>query len=290
MNTCIYQIAQQSHTQMMSYLIVSRNRNLVVIDGGTSADAEYLLNLMKKVSNRESPHISAWLLTHPHSDHVNALMSLISSRRSDFSIERIYHHFPEPGFIEENEPGAYHTIRDFTDLSILMKDKTKLVEKGDIFTVDNVSFEVLYTTDPSITSNAVNNSSTVYRMTADGVSVLFLGDLGLEGGEKLLRINSEEKIKSDIVQLAHHGQSGVGFEVYKAVSATLAMWCTPLWLWENNMGSKGPGTGPWRIDETRGWLERLGVNNHIISKDGSYKIILSNGRYETELYDPYAAN
>lgn len=289
-NTCMYQIAQQSHTQMMSYLIVSRNGHLIVIDGGTSADAEYLLNLMKKVSNRENPHISAWFLTHPHSDHVNALMELVTNKPSDFSVERIYHHFPEPEFIKENEPNVYYTIKNFVDLSPTLEDRIKIVEKGDIITVDNIVFEVLYTVDYSFTSNAANNSSAVYKMTAEGVSVLFLGDLGVEGGEKLLKTNTYDKIKSDIVQLAHHGQSGVGFEVYKAVSASLAMWCTPLWLWENNIGSKGPGTGPWRVDETRGWLEQLGVKEHIIAKDGTYKIILTNGGYRTELYDKNAAN
>lgn len=287
--TYMYQIAQQSHTQMMSYLIVSRDGSIIIIDGGTKSDADYLLNLIEKVSGCKKPHISAWFLTHAHSDHINAFLEMFRNKSTYFSIDRIYHHFPDPHFIRENEPNSYHTIKDFVELLPAFQDKITVVEKGDIVTVDNISFEVLYTTDPSFTQNAVNNSSTVIRMIAEDVSVLFLGDLGIEGGEKLIRTNSIDKIKSDIVALAHHGQSGVGFEVYEAISPSLAMWCTPLWLWENNWGSKGAGTGPWRIDETRSWLDKLNVKDHIIAKDGTYKIVIENGSYRIELYDSYAA-
>lgn len=285
----MYQLAQQSHTQMMSYLIVSRDGSIIVIDGGTRQDADYLFNLLKKVSGKGKPHISAWFLTHAHSDHINAFLELFRNKHYSFSVERIYHHFPTAEFIKENEPNSFHTIKDFLDLLPVFEEKITVVEKGDIITVDNISFEVLYTTDPLFTQNAVNNSSTVINMISEDVSVLFLGDLGFEGGEKLIKTNTSDKIKSDIVELAHHGQSGVGFEVYEAISPSLAMWCTPLWLWENNRGSEGPGTGPWKIDETRSWLDRLNVEEHIIAKDGTYKIILEKGSYRIELYDPYAA-
>ena len=76
--TYMYQIAQQSHTQMMSYLIVSRDGSIIIIDGGTKSDADYLLNLIEKVSGCKKPHISAWFLTHAHSDHINAFLEMCS--------------------------------------------------------------------------------------------------------------------------------------------------------------------------------------------------------------------
>ncbi len=282
----IYQIAQQSHKQMMSYLIVSKTGKLIVVDGGTEDDAGYLLRLMKEVSGLEKPHISAWFITHAHSDHLDALMKLYRENSGALTLDRIYHHLPDPEFVRENEPFSYHTIGRYISMAEHFYSHETILFKGDTVTVDDISFEVLYTVDTSFTNNALNNSSAVFRMTADNVSVLFLGDLGLEGGEKLLATNPPEKIKSDIVQLAHHGQSGVGYSVYETAAPQLAMWCTPLWLWENNQGSKGPGTGPWRIDETRRWLDRLGVKEHIIAKDGTYKVILKKGSYRVELYDP----
>lgn len=286
----IYQIAQQSHIQMMSFLIVSGNGQMTVIDGGKPADAIYLLHLMKEISGSKTPHIQAWFLTHAHSDHVGAFFELYQNHLSQFTVGRIYHHFPAPGFIMANEPASYETIRTFHQLLPLYQDKIHIVETGECIQVDNLCFEILYVTDPAFTMNALNNSSTVIRLTTEGVSVMFLGDLGVEGGQKLLQTQPVEKIKSDIVELAHHGQSGVDFPVYAAIGPKLALWCTPRWLWENNQGSRGPGSGPWKIDETRGWLEKIGVKDHLISKDGTFRITLSGGAYTTRLYDSFAMN
>lgn len=35
-------------------------------------------------------------------------------------------------------------------------------------------------------------------------------------------------LKCDIVQVAHHGQNGVGYEVYKALRPSVALWPTPV--------------------------------------------------------------
>ena len=55
------------------------------------------------------------------------------------------------------------------------------------------------------------------------------------------------------------------------------------------LGFKGAGTGPGESMRTRSWLDKLNVKDHIIAKDGTYKIVIENGSYRTELYDSYAA-
>ena len=47
--------------------------------------------------------------------------------------------------------------------------------------------------------------------------MLFLGDLGVEGGKQLLNSEFAEEVPSDIVQVSHHGQNGVNKEFYKRV-------------------------------------------------------------------------
>ena len=46
--------------------------------------------------------------------------------------------------------------------------------------------------------------------------------------------------------MAHHGQSGVSEEVYKAIDADVYLWSTPIWVWTN--------TTNYRIGETRMWV------------------------------------
>ena len=112
--------------------------------------------------------------------------------------------------------------------------------------------------NPEITSNAVNNSSLVIRVSDSNKSVLFTGDLGMEGGQKLLNSPYRKKLRADYIQMAHHGQNGVDEVFYEAVQPKYCLWPTPLWLWDND-SSQGKGTGPWDTLRVREWMERLNV-------------------------------
>ena len=45
---------------------------------------------------------------------------------------------------------------------------------------------------------------------------------------------------------------------YEAVKPSIAIWPTPRWLWENDNGG-GPGSGPWRTNYVKCWMQDLGV-------------------------------
>ena len=112
----------------------------------------------------------------------------------------------------------------------------------------------------------------MFRLTLGGQTVLFLGDLGIEAGEKLLSLYGDE-LKSDFVQMAHHGQNGVDKSVYQAVAPKGCLWCAPLWLWENDAG-KGYDTHTFQTVIVRGWMSELRVKRHFVNKDGDHIIPL----------------
>lgn len=72
-----------------------------------------------------------------------------------------------------------------------------------------------------------NNTSCVIRMTVGGKNVLFLGDLAEPGGIVLRSYHDANaantskyfNLKSDIVQMAHHGQNAVAKNVYGLIMA-----------------------------------------------------------------------
>ena len=67
-NTVMYQITETS-AFMMSFVIITKNNNAIVIDGGRPLD----MPLLKEyVGGR---HISAWILTHAHEDHISGFIS-----------------------------------------------------------------------------------------------------------------------------------------------------------------------------------------------------------------------
>jgi hypothetical protein len=113
----------------------------------------------------------------------------------------------------------------------------------------------------------INDTSIVVQVCfPNGKTALFLGDLGEHSGDVLAEMYGED-LRSDIVQMAHHGQQGTGKNVYELVNPSVCLWPTPDWLWTNDSG-KGYNSGPWETFETREWMESLGVKLHGREFDG----------------------
>ena len=121
-----------------------------------------------------------------------------------------------------------------------------------------------------VNSNVVNNISMIFRLTVENQTVLFLGDSGVEQGNELLKMHGDN-LKSDMVQMSHHGQNGVSKEVYEAINPSACLWPTPKWLYENDSGG-GYNSGPWKTLEVREWMEELGVKHHYVDMDGLHEI------------------
>jgi beta-lactamase superfamily II metal-dependent hydrolase len=262
----LWQLPSQTPSQMNSYVIQTENDSVIVIDGGNTGDASYLRGFLAALGNK----VSHWFITHPHSDHANAFIEIIQSP-ADLKIENILGSMPEEEWIEKYEPTELYTIKDLN--KALKESNRKMYElvPGQLIEIDGIKIEILSTVNPEIIYNPINNSSLVMKITDDCKSVLFLGDLGVQGGNKLLEGPLSNKLKSDYVQMAHHGQNGVNKEFYEKVGADYALWPTPLWLWNNDNGG-GKNSGPWKTLEVRQWMKELGVKENYVSAFGIVKI------------------
>lgn len=262
----LWQLPEQTPSQMMSYVIQTQGGKIIVIDGGKAGDASYLRGFLAALGNK----VDIWFVTHPHSDHIEALSHLLlSPDRPD--IGRIYASLPTKQWAEKYaEQGSRDSTTALQEAAGKAGMKITDLKLGKEFKVDELRIEVLGVKNPEITANAVNNSSVVLRFSDSRKAVLFLADLGVEGGDKLLA-KYRERLKSDYVQMAHHGQAGVGKDVYKAIDAHTCLWPTPRWLWDNDRGG-GPDTGPWKTLEVRAWMDDLGITRHHVSADGLHRI------------------
>ena len=129
----------------------------------------------------------------------------------------------------------------------------------------------------------MNDSSLVFKLKTPNKTVLFLGDLGPDGGEVLFR-ESRDILKADIVQMAHHGHMNVGFDVYAAIAPKACLWCCPDWLYNEPVLPSYLDDTERMIRQkrlrmygtalTRQWMDILGVKEHYVTKDGTNKIIL----------------
>jgi beta-lactamase superfamily II metal-dependent hydrolase len=262
----LWQLSSNTHSQMMSYVLQTQNGQLVVIDGGTAGDACYLRGFLGALGN----DVEAWFISHPHPDHVDALTKILK-QPGDLRINAIYGSLPQERWVEEYEP---EYLESLTEMNRALRESSQEVAEviaGEVIKIDGIRIEVLSAKNPEITNNAINNSSVVLKVSDTHKSVLFTGDLGVEGGKKLLDSPYGKLLKADYVQMAHHGQNGVDESFYQAVQPRYCLWPTPEWLWNNDSGS-GPNSGPWKTMEVREWMDMLGVTKHYVSALGLYKI------------------
>jgi len=262
----LWQLPPQTGTQNMAYVLRSRGGRIVVVDGGMKGDAPYLQEFLVPLGNK----VDAWFISHPHLDHVDALTTILSNP-GDLTIEHIYGSLPDEASIKQHEPQALRTTLEFKQALSESGHRVEELSLGQTMDIDGMMIEVLGVKNPEITPNYVNNSSIVFRVSDAHKSVLFTGDLGVEGGRKLMKSQYAERLPSDYVQMAHHGQAGVDSNFYFAVRPRYCLWPTPKWLWDNDSG-KGKGSGPWLTLSVRDWMEQMNVEKHYISADGLTRI------------------
>lgn len=229
----LIQLSSQGPRQMMGYLLKTANGKLIVIDGGTIDDTEQLIEQIKQNGGK----VDIWFLTHAHDDHVGAFTQIV--KNTNIPIEKIYASVNELKWYEQYEPQRAEFTKVFLETLNLEKIKEKVVEPNinDTLKIDNIKIEILGIKRPEITENCGNEQSMIIKFNTNKTSLLILGDVGQKGSEELLK-TQKEKLKSDIVQMSHHGQQGASKELYEAINPTICLWPTPTWLWNNDAGNR----------------------------------------------------
>ena len=247
----------------LSTLFRSPSGRIVMIDGGWGADGEFLLGELKRFGGV----VDTWFLTHAHRDHYRALGEILKKLGcGGLKIGRVVHNFVPLDFIAEVSPSGLPHVREFLDDLARSGIAVERPAAGRIYDFgEGLSFECLNEPDLSMRRDAINNSSVCYRVVNAGKSVLVTGDVSEEMGAKMLATLPPEKLKSDVCFLSHHGQMGASKEFYAVARPEICIWPTPQWLWDNDLGgTHGPGSGPFRTNYTKCWMQELGVKRQFL--------------------------
>lgn len=258
-------LAPATISQNMSFVLQTKNGSLIVIDGGLREDAPHLIQTIQEKGGR----VAAWLITHPHSDHIGALTEILNQNPAPVQIDNIYYSFLERDTYQRGEHMG--RMGDLDNLLAAFQNVSpeKLhtpLSKGQKIQVDDVTINVMNLPFRSL-YNTFNNSSIAYRLDVNGKRILFLGDMGWDAGQNLLEKTSSEELKADVVQMAHHGQDGVEEGVYRVIRPEICLWPTPDWLWDNALNGQF-NTGPWKTLTVRRWMENMGVQMNFTAKGG----------------------
>lgn len=252
----IIQLTNKTAYQTMGYVLQSKTGELLVIDGGITGNDAELYRVIKKLGG----HICLWLITHPHNDHYDAVIDLLANYK-DVSYEKMGAAKLPDSWADDINEEERKELQDWNAFAKTLGDRLFEIKEGMQFSLGSMKVEVLAGNNPDLKTNPINDQSCVFKVSEDNFSILFLGDLGAEGGNRLLSKPCD--LKCTAVQMAHHGQGGVTEEVYKAIKPKFAFWPTPDWLWENRkyLGGGNIGDGPFETPKTAEWMKSLGVHN-----------------------------
>lgn len=238
----------------MGYVLRSRTGRLLVIDGGHVSDADLIIAMLKKLSGREIPVVDGWFFTHLHADHVDAFLNIAQNKSDKLIVKAVYHSFPSREFAYR-----WREKMRFDKFEAVMKSDFchfVRVTRGDTAEFDDIHMQVVFNVDEhfekyltdrieasrsSINApygDAINNSDTLYKFTADGKSLLILGDF-MHFGEEYVYTYYPQTLpdfKADMVQCAHHGSNFMGQKIYSYIGAQKAFWSTTLdsWFWRDS--------------------------------------------------------
>ena len=117
-----------------------------------------------------------------------------------------------------------------------------------------------------LVSTNFNESSTVFRMTVPGKTILITGDAAFACGVVLQKYHNANaldnsqyfSLKSDIVQVSHHGQAGLQKATYVAIDADVALWPAPSWVYNAAQSATNV-----RTYYARQWFKEWGTTNYV---------------------------
>lgn len=257
----------------MTYIVTLEDGSFIVIDGGSNggSNADWLHRKLQELNKREgTPVIAAWYLTHIHQDHCGAFANFATKYGSQYVLEYAIHNLPTKYIGDVDSDGLLSKFFENgtfkkTVNAFVGEAKTVRAHTGMKFNIHGAEFEVLHTWEDCYPTalESQNDSSVVTRMTLAGQTFLWLGDIQKQSADIIID-NFGDYVKSDYLQLAHHGlANGGSWEFYRTVDPTVAFWPTSNAIFNEQSKGNGPA----------GLLFKAGtVTEHIISEQGDKTI------------------
>jgi beta-lactamase superfamily II metal-dependent hydrolase len=270
----------------MGYCITLEDGSFIMIDSGSStrsgASVNYdhvrIWNLLNKLNKREDGQIiiRAWIITHAHSDHNGVYNEFaevygdrvtIESHYECVVSESIYYNSKNPGV----SAGRPYTIHAGMKLSMYGVDLEFLFTPEDIY---------------PRTLRYFNNASSVFTVSANGTKFMVLGDI-CDQSSDIISKRYGDYLKSDIVQVAHHGNIGATSELYDFIKPSVALWPTSQKLMEDLVN----GEGNQRHFEVDYHLyKEMNIKEHYTNGEYTVTLTLGEDGYKSKTADKYVVS
>ena len=235
----VVQMMDDEHVNGMCYIVQLKDGSYVVYDGAyTNQTTKIEKYLRDNHKGDGKPVIRAWVMTHSHNDHYPAFQMFAkrSKRNPQFTVEHVIVSPLKNETYTLNEEELYLSDADFqSDVASLSGAKVVFAHTGMQFTFCNLKMEILYAPESHYKTTTeiwnFNNTSVVTRLYDKDYSMLFTGDVGIQGST-IMETLYGDYLKSDICQISHHGVEDVPLSFYEKVKAPILYYPCDLWLYD----------------------------------------------------------
>lgn len=233
----------------MSYVFRLSDGSFFIIDGGwpekEHSEAKKLYNLLRQQTREKEFVIRGWLLTHCHSDHIGTFNDFVMQYHDKVTIKQVLYNFPsDDDILNSDSPhmlddhlGRYQTFKKVISTYLNETDIVK-IHSGYKFNYVDAEIEILQTHEDfypiTIRDCGMNLSSVVFAVTIAGQRIIFLADVNEMANDRLV-LNFGEYLKSDMMQVAHHGYGGGTVELYKIIDAEYILYPAPVEFYKGNL-------------------------------------------------------
>lgn len=189
--------------QADSCLIITANKDAILIDAGEDKDAEEILDVL---DDYDLEDIDLMVLSHPHADHIGGAQTILEN----YKVEEVM----MCSFVA--------TSKLFENLITTLENQDIAVTAATVgytLSVDGVNIQVV-----GVDSNPKdnNNSSIVMKVSYGTVDILFTGDAEHPAEEIILQ--SDFDLSAEILKVGHHGSdTSTSDEFLEAINPKVAI-------------------------------------------------------------------
>ena len=265
----------EPHTDIgLSIIFTLSDGRLVVLDGGMPNEKNHLglLEAMRNASpDKDNIVIAGWYLSHAHIDHHGAAWQFILQHLDKVKIEAFVLNYAADCHYENLTEDSWKKADDaqlFRGALEKISPDTKVIKahSGQVYYYGEEAVEIVYSVEDYYPEplNYNNSSSLVLRLHAKGNTVMLLADTTHTSGARMMELHGDA-LKSDMVQIAHHGMWASYSQLYRYINA-------PVLLWPSN------------LTNARKWFKDSVVQTAVgIAKD----VYLSGNTEDTVITFPY---
>ena len=256
-----------------SYFIVDSAHYLSV------GDYERIHSFLRKNTTTERITIAGWYFSHAHSDHICQFTEFLKQKYSDTDIEGIYYNFVD----YEKHPDVQNWEQDEKNRTAEFLDEVKRSKipiftphTGQIFYIRDMKIDVLCTHEDiyPLSMADFNDTSTCLMAEISGTKIFIPGDCSRKSSARLETIWGNS-LKCDILQVAHHGHTGLTKNLYELTKGKIALFA--------NTKIKHDEEYP-RREENRRIIEL--ADEFYVSSEGTVEIPLPYKQHNVKIHKP----